>query len=159
MIPLLQFTLRTKCHPFDHQKLSKWEVSVQLVRQGSTLRRARMPGACKSCLRAHKHQCPTRQVIFQSGRVLIFLAVYKLYRACTKIGWAHEHFCRPRKFSEPCARRGINQMLNVKPCDENFMKMMTFPIQWRWRAVQAVSRLTLMAAVNSLRPSDTYMRQ
>ena len=124
MIPLLQFTLRTKCHPFDHQKLSKWQVSVQLMRQGSTLRRARMPGACKSCLRAHEHQCPTRQVIFQSGRVLIFLAVYKLYRACTKIGWAHEHFCRPHKFSEPCARRGIETKC--------LMSNPVMKILWKW---------------------------
>ena len=31
--------------------------------------------------------------------------VHKLYRACTNIGWAHENFCRARKFLKPRARR------------------------------------------------------
>ena len=38
-----------------------------------------MPGACRSCSRAHKTfvvTCPTGQVIFQSWHVLIFPAVY-----------------------------------------------------------------------------------
>ena len=30
--------------------------------------------------------------------------IHKLYRACRNIGWAHENFCRARKFLEPHAQ-------------------------------------------------------
>ena len=46
------------------------------ISQGSTLGRVRIPGACRSRPRAHKllwllFTCPTGQVIFRSGHVLI----------------------------------------------------------------------------------------
>ena len=75
--------------------------------QGLTLRHARMPGACKSCPRAHKLlwlRVRQGKWCFNLAGLFFPSSIHKLYRACTNIGWAGEHFCRAHKFSEPHAR-------------------------------------------------------
>ena len=75
--------------------------------QGLTLRRARMPGAFRSCPRAHKLlwllACLGKW-FFSLGMYFFPSSIYKLYKALTDIGWACNNFYRACKFSESCAR-------------------------------------------------------
>ena len=79
-----------------------------------------MPGACRSCLRAHNIQwftCPTGQVISQSGHVLIFSIVYISFAGLAQILAGHvEIFAGHVNFQNHVPDGHVNQMLNVKPC-------------------------------------------
>ena len=75
--------------------------------QGSTLRRGHIPGAYRSCYRAHKFLWLRARLgnWFSVWACTYFpSSIHKLYRACTNSGWACENFCRACKFSEPHAQ-------------------------------------------------------
>ena len=66
-------------------------------KQGSTLKPARMPGACRSHPRAHKFcgYVPDWASDFLVRACTYFpSSIHKLYRACTNIGWARDNFCK-----------------------------------------------------------------
>ena len=91
---------------------------VMIYTQRSTLRRARMHGACRSRLRANKlvATCPTGQVIFQSRHVLIFPAVYRTFTGLVQILAGHvKIFARHVNFHNYLPDVHVNQMLNVMP--------------------------------------------
>ena len=94
-----------------------WKDSM--TQQGLTLRCARMPGACWSCLRAHKllWLCARQgKWFFSLGMYLYFpSSVHNLYRTCTNIGWAREIFCRACRLSDPRARRACKPKKNPYP--------------------------------------------
>ena len=95
-----------------------------LSQQGSTLRRACMPGACRSCHRAHKPLWLHARVgkwLFLSGHVLIFPAVYINFAGLVQILAGHvKFFAGHITFQNYMPDRHVNQMLNVKPCTEYF---------------------------------------
>ena len=77
-----------------------------------------MPRACRFCLRAHKLvvTCPTGQVIFQYGHVLIFSAVYIIFTGFVQILAGHvKIFAGQVNFQNHVPDGHVNQMLNVKP--------------------------------------------
>ena len=88
--------------------------------QGSTLRHARMPGACKILSQGTSTfvvTCLTGQVIFHSGHVLIFSAVYISFTGLVQILAGHvEIFAGHVNFLNHLPDGHVNQMLNVKPC-------------------------------------------
>ena len=59
--------------------------------------------------------CSTGQLIFQSGHVLIFPAVYISFTGLGQILAGHVKIFAGHNFLE-CADGHVNQMLNVKPC-------------------------------------------
>ena len=54
---------------------------------------------------------------FSQGMYFFPSSIHKLYRACTNIGWAHEHFCRALQFQNHMPDGHVDQMLNAKPCN------------------------------------------
>ena len=75
--------------------------------QGSTLRRARMPGACRSCPGAHKHlrlRARLGKWFFNLGMYLLSQQYTSALQGLYKFFWACENFCRARKLLEPRAR-------------------------------------------------------
>ena len=74
--------------------------------QDSTLRRAHMPRACRSCPRFSDY-VPDWASDFSVWACTNFpSSMHKLYRASTNIGWARENFCRACTFFEPRAPVG-----------------------------------------------------
>ena len=61
--------------------------------------------------------CPTGQVIFQSGHVLIFPAVYISFTGLVQILAGHIKFFDGHvNFQNHMPDGHVSQMLNVKPC-------------------------------------------
>ena len=93
------------------------------MHQGSTLRRARMPGACRSCPRTHKllwlraWLAVTAEVNFQYGHVLTVTAVYVSFTGLVQILAGHvKIFAGKVHFQNHVPNGHVNHMLNVKPC-------------------------------------------
>ena len=95
-------------------------MEVVIIKWGSTLRRARMPGACRSCLRAHKLlwlRARQGKWFLQSGHALIFTAVYITFTGLVKILAGHlKIFPGHVNLQNHVPDGHVNQMLNVKPC-------------------------------------------
>ena len=104
-------TVRWQQHTFSRMNGCSWENLASFLyknlsppdeEQGLTLRRARMPGACRSCPRAHKLfwlRARLGNWFLQSGHVVIFLAVYisltrlvQILAGHVKISAGHVHF-------------------------------------------------------------------
>ena len=115
-----------------------------------------MPGACRSCPRAHKLLC-ARLGKFQYGHALIFPTVCISFTGLVQVLAGHvKIFAGQVNFQNHVPNGHVNHMLNVKPCPSTEQ-------QWIWNYACTESAfciiftiLHLYHALWCLRSSSSY---